>query len=432
MPGTNYDRFWIEVDAAGADEKPMRRPLLLGSVVALIGTGLLLLDRQLTHVETTWARMLHETEHLRLELESLPSRRSVLWGEPIAGNAAADYRQALELTKATRDADTQQLTWIKTLAKSGAEAAEPARERFATTLSAPLASLVSGAHRSSCGWYPDWSKGLSHPVSNLLVERQLANAAVATAMGAARTGRDQDAVHLLLDAAQFGRDGAHRMQTIEELIGLAILGIATHEALLERGLLATLAEPALEELLDGLRRLDEDFETAGRGQRGDAVLAGFHMRRDPTPWSDALDLGPISAWREGFSHKLVIGKVQLAAIGLARTQSGLALEAEPVAARRGAAAGQEFLRTGGPLADRLLPAHDLARNRRDAIARLRLLRMLLALHLGQAPAPLADPFGGTLHAEREADGRLRAWSAWAGHRPPELVFDPTPPAATAR
>lgn len=412
----------------------MRRPLLLGSAVVLVGSGLFLLERQLTEVETTWARMLRETEGLRHELESLPTHRSVLWGEPVSGNAAADYRQALELTKATRDAETLQLTWIKTLTKSGATAAEPARERFATALSAPLASLASGAHRSTCSWRPDWSRGVSHPISNLLVERQLANAAVATAMGAAHEERDLDAVHLLLDAAQFGRDGAHRMQTIEELIGLAILGIATHEALLDRGLLADLEETALAVFADGLRRIDEEFEVAGRGQRGDVVLIGCNMRRDPSPWSDALGLGRISAWREGFSNKLVIARLQLAAIELARVESGLAWEPRLAAERGTDAARQEFLRTGGPLADDLLPAHDLASNRRDAIARLRLLRLLLALHLGRTPDPLPDPFGGSLHAERRPDGSLRVWSdhLLRGNRTLDLTFDPNTPAAAPR
>ncbi len=426
----------------------MRRPLIAGTALALV-LGVFTLGRHLVQVERTWNDMLVATETLRQELDSLPTERPVLWGDAESGDAMPHYREAVAIAEASGDALALQEAWLRALRQNGPEAAETVRAHFSAALSPALVWLRSGAHQTRHDAIPDWWQGFEQPRSNHAAELCLARAAIAAAAGEVAAGRDRNAVRLLLDAAQFGRDGAHRFLGNDESVGLSCLRTATSDWLEDQEMFSALGAAALDDLATGLERLDAWFEAAGRNARGGTVLAGSHMQIDPDRWDDFmgwlpgppalsledLGLGWLRAWRDGFTTRNALAKVQLASIDWVRASSRCAELDHAAAQFRDRELRNRFWATGGSLARtwNIAPFASVT-YRHEVRTRLRLLRMLLALRSGHDLQPLPDPFGGTLHAERRPDGSLRVWSDHLlhGDRTLELTFDASAPAAAPR
>ncbi len=411
----------------------MRPRHLLGSAAVLIGLGLLALDLQLARVERSWQAMVAATERAQTELEALPTERPVLWGEARPGNAAEDYSRAFALAASTPGVERLQSEWRNARARFEVADDLEARDRFAEALAPAIQAMREGAHRAQYDNLPAWSGALDDRSWQFLTDRLVADAAAAEAERLVLDDQHLEAARLLLDAAQFGRDRAHDVFLNQEVIGLGMLAALTRGALYYRGLAGRLDGDALEQLADGLARLDHDLGP-GLGMRGDAILCGLHVIRSPEAWTQGLDDRPLSTWREGFSTRLAISKLILAKLDYAGQHQHFAVLPAAQQGPLEAAARARFVSRAGPLGKDSSPTLAIHDVRRECVASLRLCRMMLTLQLGEDAEPLPDPFGGTLHAERRPDGSLRVWSdhLLRGHRTLELVFDPNAPAPSPR
>jgi hypothetical protein len=251
-----------------------------------------------------------------------------------------------------------------------------------------------------------------------LVARHLANAGVLAAFAALRDGDGQEAVRLLLDVLQLGRDLAQSALLIEQMIGCAVLSIAAGEPVKWANLLRHLDADALRAFAAGLGRLDAGLPLDSRWLASEAVLFANESFEPPPP-PPGLPTSPVDdfswvgwrAWRYGFSTRLALADHGFAQLRLAEHVQALCprQDAVDLPALKGLFA--EYTASPNPVTATMTPNLESAtKSRLGSIATLRLLRMAVQHAAGETVAPLADPSGGLLQWSVDADGNAEFWS----------------------
>jgi len=388
---------------------------LLGGVFLVLSIVYVGLGRWRGGVE--WQRLRREAALAAATIDAGDESRPVLWGEAAGGSAWDAYERALALLPSGYEAhDLAHLARVEGAALAGVPCGEPRRKgpSLATALDAhraALAALEVGAHRTDVRGPIEWANGFNRHNPDLLKDRALANAAVLAAIAAARAGRGLEAVQLLLDVLQFGRD---RMQTpvyIDEMIGCAVVQIASRDALHWSNLPRHLGPEALGVLEEGLALLDASLPLWSEAFMSETALFAYHLDCTPAALDEVVGALTWSSWRHGFSPRLSLASTGLARLRLAHelsaaTRSKDALDVPAIEARFAA------LREASPrgLTGYLANLESPLRNRLHTIALVRLLRMAAQFARGAEVVALPDPTGGVLQWSVDPEGDASFWS----------------------
>ena len=359
-----------------------------------------------------WAELEARVPVLIAEARARDPRRPPRSGEAVPGNAWTEYSQALTAIKALNAADLGSFVARDLKAdRAKAEAAVAAYE-------ANLAFLAAGARRAE-GTYPyAFEKGFAADMPGLLETQKLANLAVSKARLLAEAGKGKEAMELVLDLLWCAADQGRNTVVIGEMISSANLALALDE------IRAMAVDPAVKDVDwtavgSALMLLDSIWPDHGESLLNESVTAAAGLGKEDAKALFGEGLGVLSAWRFGFSARLLIADAmdthvdamrRLAAAGRSwpeseRVAKEVAVEVE------GSSNPITRLMTQGMMA-----THRVGFERR---AQLGLLRMAVAIRAGAAPPELDDPFGGKLRSDAtklwslgqdgDDDGGIGAW-----------------------
>lgn len=325
------------------------------------------------------------------EVKAQDPRRPVLRGSAEKGNAWDDYSAAVAELKKFADAKKFH-DLVQRTPKAEPEVAKAALAAHG----AAIDLLRRGAGRDSSRYPYDWDKGINMTLPALVDNQMLSNFAILKARALAEEGKGRDAVGVLLDDCQFGRDLASDGVLLSEMSGIAILGSAVTEL---RDLLASgrLDKPALEDLARGMEILDGSFPKHGEALVNDVVLLGGSLSLEegwgPQRLYLAMGIDELNGWMERVA----------------------AAEALSWAEARKAYAGVEadVEKSSNPVSKIAMPNLDkTARTCRERRGQLRLLRAG-AVFLASGVVPdLDDPFGSKLRSS-SAGSPVKLWSVGA-------------------
>jgi len=338
------------------------------------------------------------------EWQQVDFRRPALWGETTPGSAFDGYERAATLIQ--EEPEIAKRVTLE-LRKRDADSAE--RDAALIRFEPALEALRAGAHAADARDAYDWSQGFNARTPSLLAYRNLASVAQAHVRQLADRGDDREAVRVMLDSAQCGRDLMGSPLLITQLMGCALLAISLDETA-GRELLDRLSPAALTDLDRGLEVLDRKFPSVPVAPRAEAALL---VRTCQTGAGDQVlslgDLGWTGSWRYGFSNRLMLATAvdELAAF-YDRCAKAAALP-WPRAKPALESARQRVSESANPLTDPPNMAF-IEQNRRQARTLLRLLRLDVAHRLGRE-LELQDPAGeGPLEVALEP-GAVRFRSA---------------------
>lgn len=376
-----------------------RRAVLAGivtSLAVLLGGGAVVHFR----AERSWTAMQQAVRTLQTEWDGRAHRREPLWGEATADRAHEHYQRAMAAAKELERDHHGAL--VKLLARSDAQVAAELELRKAWQ--PVLGPLRDGARAANVKPKVSPDSDPEEQVANLLAARWVANAAMFEARVLRHEGRHVDAVRRSLDAATFGADMMRDAVLINQMIGVAVIAIATDKAWGDEAL-AAIAPEALEALAAGLERLDASLpETLDL--TSELLLCAWALQNTGSDeqWMP-------SAWRFGFSTRWMISEAFVDYAAIADELAGASVSPWPERQAMFTLATEEALRSPNPLASVVIPHLSSAESHcRMTIATLRLLRMAVDLHRGRDLPPLRDPLGdGPLLVHREENGvRLRS------------------------
>jgi len=382
---------------------PRRRRGILtaigATIVALLAGAAVVQQR----TSASWAAMEQRAAAMQSDFDQRDHRREPLWGEGTGGSAFAEYARAIALAKPLLGQDNKEL--VATLRRTDAQVAAETtalRARWRPAIEA----LRDGTHCHDAR--PPQARGgdPQSGISNLLLARWLTNVAVFEARALRHEGNHRQAVEWTLDAMTFGNDHVRNGVLINQMIGIALVAIATFEAWPDAAL-QRLDREALDLFADGLARLDAQFPER-LDLRPELLFMVDALRHSP---SDAgCGMSTAAAWRFGFSMRW------MAADAFAQYAAALQRWTETPSPRwpeQQAAINAEMLTLGNstnPLLHLMAPNLAAAEsNLRQVVARLRLLRAAVGVLRGEDTA-LRDPLGdGPLSITTEEGGtRIRS------------------------
>ncbi len=367
-----------------------------GTVVAVLALGTAVVQYS---ASTRWAAMEEWMAATREAWEGRNRERAVLWGDSVPGSAFEHYGVALaEAAKLRDDHDRLQVLWLRPddLTKDERSAL---RERWAPG----VAAVREGAHRSDALRPLDFKTGFQSRIPTLLDTRWLTNMAVVEARELLAAGRGREAVEVTLDAATFGLDYVHGPTTIGQMIGSALVAIATSEAWTDERL-RQLDRESLELLASGLQRLDASLPATLRldGEH----LFQAHMLMSSEFWKDD-PYGEIDSWRYGFSSRWMVADAVLRMDRMARRFEATAELRWPQRVLELERIDQELAENGNPItADSGNVWRVAHRSLYQVVSRVRMLRMAVDLRRGLDVEPLPDPLGAGPFRVTDNEGRI--------------------------
>jgi hypothetical protein len=388
--------------------KPSKRDTLwLLGIVALTGAILLIIAFAPADGESIRAQL----AKLRAEAKTRRFSRSVFGAQTTPGNAWGDYQPAINQASALRGTTKGLIVYRFSLGKSSVEESKYARKVVAEN-GAALDLLRRGVRRED-GQYPyDWESGSIADAPGFLASRMLANLAAAHAKVLSEDGHAREAMDLALDLFVFARDLSANGTTLSDGIGAAVYAVAA-DSIRELLLSGKLTAQDLEDLTARLETVEHDMPDQGAAFANDSLFIGHAMLRPSSQYSDPkawLNLMGSGGWRYRSVSTMAENVIQTQLGYLERLQklgpmdfASAMKEAE--ALEKNAAASKN------PWVNQLgLHAISTVTARREALAKLRLLRAAaLWSATGRVPK-LADPFGTDLMAKEE-DGKIIIWSA---------------------
>ncbi|HEX5054174.1 MAG TPA: hypothetical protein VFZ65_20515 [Planctomycetota bacterium] len=375
-----------------------RRRIVLAGVLG--STALLLTSFAFVQLRAaaSWAEMTARGEVLRREWQAQPRQRPPLSGEAAPGRAFEHYEAAATASEVFAADNYAALRKLLPHSRELDASAGALRTRWRPVLEA----LRAGAHATDTCAVARADAPAEEHIVNLLTYRWVANIAVFEARALRGEGHDVESVRRTLDAATLGVDLVHDGLLINQMIGAALIAIATSEAWPEPAL-ATLSPPALEELARGLAALDACLpERIAMAREMLFMAENLQQVPDQRAWCGG------GTWRYGFSSRWMLADAFL------QTEASQArLAAAPMSSwsdrQRQLARQEEVLAaSGNPVATMMLPSLVAAeQSLREVLAMLRLLRLSVDLHRGRDVAALPDPLGdGALLVEEHGDARI--------------------------
>jgi hypothetical protein len=357
--------------------------------------------------ESHWERMGRDCRERAAQLRGREARRPALRGASIPGNAVQDYLHAQKLLK--KDYAVNQ-------------AMERPEDTDRETLQALLDPLLpalqllrQGAARSEARPETSWEEN-QNQTCNLW---RFVGPGICWSRFLAEAGRPREAAEVLLDLMQAANDCSRlagwweaSSDVWQQSRCLTELKSLTGSGALDREDLRKIARE--------LQVLESALPTFGEGMLNDTMMRGFRVLRTKTSEALLEEYGvhdkKLSAWRQGFSDKLMMVKsYEIALRAAERMAEGDARSwSEARAATRDACLG--IMSSGNPIATMewwdsrskldLVPIQSVFR---AGLARFRMLRAALEYRTEGLVPELDDPFGGKLRWSKS--GRLlKIWS----------------------
>ena len=254
--------------------------------------------------------------------------------------------------------------------------------------------LTKGAHRATASYSYDWESGTLMRTPSLTRCGQAANLAILKARALLDEGKGSEAVGVLLDLAQFGRDVGSNGPMISELTSVGLISQALEE--FRTGLTSGVLDPEALGLAErGLELLDRSLPRRDLGISDDALLIGIGQLE-----AGSGHIGSRLLAAEAYDRVIDWGRRLAEAEGRSWQEVGR-VEVDIYTQAKGSwnpltkLVGPRLLGTGRPL--RVLRAH------------LRLLRAAIHARRGEEGIELQDPFGTTLKSLSEGK-TFRVWS----------------------
>jgi hypothetical protein len=378
----------------------------------LLGLGLvsLLLHHWVRATENRrWEEMRLRLAEMARESRARPARRPVLRGEARSGNAWDHYAEILSISPISDLIPAGQF-------RDGDPKADRAKaEQLVSRFSASLNALRRGASTENADRSVPWEEGMAFRLGIVFSVGALAPV---KARFLAEEGRPREAAELLLDACQFGLDGARNSTDLEADQAMGVVRTCLNElrSLIVSGVLGR------EDLLEVDRELDvldRSFPRIADCHLNDAMALGFTLLEErgfqAIGPKVGLDISKIPTWRFCFSERLVIVDAFETSLS-GRRRLG---EAEEKPWKEAREIKTTVLRTFSEdrnlLVRLLCPPFDGKPYKvfgdiiRDYRAQLRLIRIAVRYAATGEFLALEDPFGGMLRSTRTGD-RLKAWS----------------------
>jgi hypothetical protein len=347
---------------------------------------------------TSWERCLAWTAERRASLLRDAVEGPVLFREPIAGSSREAYATVVATAATVPDGVRERL---RALAEATDEAFAPEESDVVMLRTlAPVIDGLRGAVRRA-GVPADTQERYAVPpeVFDILLAT---DAVLVDARCAARDGRTGDAVAGLVDVLACGVDFANGPSLLVQVVGAMIVNRGCDA--FGDGLLVVCERELLVRLDAALAAADAALPPWSPVLADEVVMLVEHLQAHAE--IAPMDLGlrtPLQAWRQGFSVRRFAEAraVQLMEFAERVERDARGNDAWPRRSAFLAALAEEDRR--GTLAvwrpsTASLVAHEEAR--REALVRLRMLRLALATHLGESLPVLADALGdGPLRAE---------------------------------
>jgi len=365
-----------------------------------------------TTEERRWEEMRRWCEQAAQEATTRDSKRPILRGDPLEGNAWVDYEAATASLGSTR-LNPAEGFFYKYPNADRAKTLELV-ELHATALEA----LHRGASRARASRTPEWEDPSRSSGNKPYL---LALLACCKSRFLVEDGHAPEAMDLLLAAAQYGADLARHSGDSDAVHGQSILSIVLSEM---RGLLAPgiLGRQDCAELARMLELLDERFPTEADCYKLSPATSGLDLLRKGSLQEMLTSMGinqPIKpTWRFGFSDRLVLVdafQLQLSWCRQMEKAAGKpwkeAREIEKQAAAEGRSSKNPLIQQYSIIAEKLSDPNPRPRNLfRENRAQLRMLQGLSKYRADGEFPRLEDPFGLQIHSSITSS-EVRIWSA---------------------
>ncbi len=244
--------------------------LILLAFVATLGTAGVAWRRSRLASER-WEAAFEKVQQVEARLEARVDERPVLWGEATDEWAQPHYDLALSLVEDwDRDA-------VPAAARAEDERARADRARFLEEGQAALEALRRGTHAADATRRVPWSEGCGVLTRKLMTTRFLTLLCEMQMSVHLAEGRDLEAVHVLLDALQFGGDLCQSPILIEQMVGMAAVNPVRFVQGVEDGTLLTLSEEAQSALAHGLSILHPRLDWQSNALEGELVLSAYSL-----------------------------------------------------------------------------------------------------------------------------------------------------------
>jgi hypothetical protein len=357
-------------------------------------------------VARKWAALQSECADLKAEIERRPSTRPVLRGEPLEGNAWMDYRFAQDhaaVLAATSEPDRQM--WNFYQHDLGPDA--PGVVDVVAKHRAGLDALQRGARRSDRRIPVTWEEGVPRFQVGSDSQRLMILAAARSQI-LAREGRFLESAELSLDAAQFAVD------LVPPGPGVLSVPLGELSRLLQNPGADSRDIAEIDRQLEILDRTMPRLEESASMMLATLSQELVRMDGSLTSWVGlGVEPGTRPGWRFGFSGRLMTALAYEEIREVCREFCGL--QDRPFAEEEARLDYADRMKESPNPLVRVAPGEILnsiaiaAYNRREARARIRLLRAAARYRLDGRVPTLEDPYGTTLHWALR-DGYLRIWS----------------------
>ncbi len=388
-----------------------RSHIVLGGALLLAAAATL----RLTTANTAWEEMLATGSRLEQSIADRETVRPVLYGEAIEGLAFDEYAQIEELLSETSLDD-----WIAVVRarQHGEPEAKKLRDSLIDEHYEVLAALDRGARCTDARFPIEWDRELPCEVPTLMRTRTAVNIAVLAAERDLEEGHPELASEKLMSAMQLGRDIAESPILLNECIGVALLVIASKEALIDNGLIECFPSSELSRIARAMETLDRRLSPIS--QAWEYELAAFVRRSSGGFTREPLDQNRFGPWSvefsmralpHGLSTRAMLANYVDEADRLVRTLQ--ALNGKSYHARHAAHVELQGENSGydDVLVQRFLAMwHNPETSRRDGIALLRLARCAVQYQIDGSLLELRDPYGADLLVTPSA-GTIRIESA---------------------
>jgi hypothetical protein len=372
--------------------------VVLGSVLWILWTAARKFERMERHVKA-----LHE--EIRQRDMSRPPRP----GTPVPGNAWEDYDQALAAVTADKTGLREVDLFVQRDPKAETEAAQLRVAAHVATYDL----LKSGVRREKSDLALHWELGNDLQFPGLLTCSKLGYLVAARARFLARDGKNHEAVELLLDGCQFGRDLSSNSSLLCQVTGQAVCSNLYGE-LRDLIVSGSLSKEDLLEMDRGLEAADRSYPKFGQTLMNESLYLGYLLlnSKGSPELGDLLGYGVSlpGYWRYGFSPRLTFASAFEEAHSIMKRASAVDELPWPEARKILTDSEQEGRSSKNPIVRMVVPGFlSSARALRDRRTQLRLLRTAAIWRATGACPELDDPFG-TILLHSEKDGVLRAWS----------------------
>lgn len=366
---------------------------IVGAVSLLLGAGAMVQFR----ADASWQGMQEQFAAIERDHTARPHRRDPAWGEPSAESAFAGYARAATAVAPIEKQHHQQLLAFDTGTDATIAADTTVRPQWRTVLE----PLRAGAHATDTAPPTDPSiVQQPYGLLNLLQLRWVANVGMFEARALLHEDHDVEAARTSLDATTLGLDAVRTGPLVNQMIGAAVLAIGT--SMWTEARLALLSPPALDELAQGLERIDRQLPTSIDLQ---AELLVFSRAVRQLPTKEVVG-DATGTWRHGFSERWLLADAFHGYVDCVRQMDAAAALPWPQREALMELAFAEQDERGNPLTKVAGGAFATGeRSLRETVATLRLLRMAVDLHRGLDVPPLRDPLAdGPIHVTKTDAG----------------------------